>query len=73
VCFEKKNLYGRQNLEWGCFGIFFSKDPSKLKKIYFEVGILTTKSPPGYVPDLRAWFLGYTRWVYPRNLTQDIN
>jgi len=27
---------------WGCFGIFFSKNPCKLKQISIEVDVLTT-------------------------------
>ena len=30
----------------GCFGIFLSKSPSKLNKIFKEVGVLTPKTRP---------------------------
>jgi len=31
---------------------FLLKNPSKLKKIFVEGGVLTPKSPPGYAPTL---------------------
>jgi len=53
-------LYGMENLRGG-FGVFFLKNPSKLRKIPKRVGVLTPKTPPWIRPC--AW-APHPPWIF---------